>query len=224
MDTLKGLMSTVADTITRQVSEQVKKAMDAASSFRLMEHGRVVARSDRSDRLPLDQQRGRAAEEPVARSAQGKIAISATASTPYAGNPMLRRPPPMTAPPRPQNARKYCEFHEQSGHTTTELRFGDKNKFKSPEVDFLLMTHCLQCNHWATHPPPSEGCGGPNKITQHNLLQPFPKPEAKTGTSKIGGRGVHVGLSAILALFLLRCTGLSFQGVGGLVLSSFTLR
>ena len=24
--------------------------------------------------------------------------------------------------PRPQNARKYCEFHEQSGHTTTECR------------------------------------------------------------------------------------------------------
>ncbi|KAJ8423666.1 hypothetical protein Cgig2_009287 [Carnegiea gigantea] len=35
---------------------------------------------------------------------------------------MLRRPPPMTAPPRPQNARKYCEFNEQSGHTTTDCR------------------------------------------------------------------------------------------------------
>jgi len=38
------------------------------------------------------------------------------------GHPMLRRPPPMTAPPRPQKARKYCEFHEQNGHTTTECR------------------------------------------------------------------------------------------------------
>ena len=38
------------------------------------------------------------------------------------GHPMLRRPPPMTMAPRPQNARKYCEFHEQSGHTTTECR------------------------------------------------------------------------------------------------------
>lgn len=28
------------------------------------------------------------------------------------GHPMLRRPPPMTMAPRPQNARKYCEFHE----------------------------------------------------------------------------------------------------------------
>jgi len=28
----------------------------------------------------------------------------------------------MTAPLRPQNARKYCDFHEQSGHTTTECR------------------------------------------------------------------------------------------------------
>ena len=38
------------------------------------------------------------------------------------GHPMLRRLPPMTAAPRPQNGRKYCEFHEQSGHTTTECR------------------------------------------------------------------------------------------------------
>ncbi|KAJ8449496.1 hypothetical protein Cgig2_002293 [Carnegiea gigantea] len=38
------------------------------------------------------------------------------------GHPMLRRPRPMTAPLRPQNARKYCEFHEQSGHTTTECQ------------------------------------------------------------------------------------------------------
>jgi len=28
----------------------------------------------------------------------------------------------MTAPPKLQSARKYCEFHEQSGHTTTECR------------------------------------------------------------------------------------------------------
>jgi len=28
----------------------------------------------------------------------------------------------MTAPLKPHNARKYCEFHEQSGHTTTECR------------------------------------------------------------------------------------------------------
>ena len=38
------------------------------------------------------------------------------------GHPMLRRPPPMTAPPKPQNARKYCEFYEHSGHTTTKCR------------------------------------------------------------------------------------------------------
>ncbi|KAJ8446924.1 hypothetical protein Cgig2_016466 [Carnegiea gigantea] len=30
--------------------------------------------------------------------------------------------PPMTAPLKPQNARKYCEFHEQSGHTTTKCQ------------------------------------------------------------------------------------------------------
>ncbi|KAJ8422129.1 hypothetical protein Cgig2_024216 [Carnegiea gigantea] len=111
MDTLKSLMSNMADTITRQVSEQVKKAMDIAGSaqpvpaggflhqpesrpsFHPREHGREVMRSERSAQLPL----GR-------------------------GHPILHRPPLMTAPPRPQNARKYCEFHEQSGHTMTECR------------------------------------------------------------------------------------------------------
>ncbi|KAJ8442978.1 hypothetical protein Cgig2_019551 [Carnegiea gigantea] len=34
-------------------------------------------------------------------------------------HPMLRRPPPMTAPPKPT---KYCEFHKQSEHTTVECR------------------------------------------------------------------------------------------------------
>jgi len=28
----------------------------------------------------------------------------------------------MIVPPRQQNAQKYCEFHEQSGHTTTECQ------------------------------------------------------------------------------------------------------
>ncbi|KAJ8440066.1 hypothetical protein Cgig2_025545 [Carnegiea gigantea] len=35
---------------------------------------------------------------------------------------MLKRPPPMTSAPKTQNARKYCEFHEQNGRTTAECR------------------------------------------------------------------------------------------------------
>ncbi|KAJ8420172.1 hypothetical protein Cgig2_021472 [Carnegiea gigantea] len=82
MDTVKSLMSTMADTITRQVSEPVKKAMDAAAgpcrgaphlpegkpSLRLIEHGREVMRSDTSAGLPLGRQGGRAAEEPQERT------------------------------------------------------------------------------------------------------------------------------------------------------------
>ena len=33
---------------------------------------------------------------------------------------MLKRPPPMTSAPKPHNAQKYCEFHEQNGYTTVE--------------------------------------------------------------------------------------------------------
>ncbi|KAJ8428871.1 hypothetical protein Cgig2_010813 [Carnegiea gigantea] len=35
---------------------------------------------------------------------------------------MLRRPLPIVAPLKLQNARKYCEFYGQNGHTTTECR------------------------------------------------------------------------------------------------------
>ncbi|KAJ8424650.1 hypothetical protein Cgig2_016919 [Carnegiea gigantea] len=56
---------------------------------------------------------------PTGRPTQGATTGSATASMPCTTH---SRPPPMTAPPMPQNARKYYKFHEQSGHTTTECR------------------------------------------------------------------------------------------------------
>ena len=74
MDTLKSLMSNMADTITREVSKQVKKAMDTAVSaqpvpargfphrpegrppFHLIEHGGEVTQSERSARIPIGRQ------------------------------------------------------------------------------------------------------------------------------------------------------------------------
>ncbi|KAJ8450745.1 hypothetical protein Cgig2_021217 [Carnegiea gigantea] len=38
------------------------------------------------------------------------------------GHPMLRKPQPITATPKPHNAQKYYEFYEQNGHTTVECR------------------------------------------------------------------------------------------------------
>ena len=35
---------------------------------------------------------------------------------------MLKTPQPMTSAPEPHNAWKYCEFHQQNGHTTAECR------------------------------------------------------------------------------------------------------
>ncbi|KAJ8438965.1 hypothetical protein Cgig2_018876 [Carnegiea gigantea] len=62
---------------------------------------------------------------PTDRPMQGATAKSTTASTPYAAYSRTSHTPkaaPMTAPPKPQNARKYYEFCEQSRHTTTKCQ------------------------------------------------------------------------------------------------------
>ncbi|KAJ8425914.1 LOW QUALITY PROTEIN: hypothetical protein Cgig2_033855 [Carnegiea gigantea] len=54
---------------------------------------------------------------------------------------MLRRPPPMTTPLKPQNAQKYCEFYEQNGYTTTECRELKKALHELPDkgqIDHFL--------------------------------------------------------------------------------------
>jgi len=35
---------------------------------------------------------------------------------------MLKRPQHMTTAPKPNNARKYCVFYKQKGHTTAKCR------------------------------------------------------------------------------------------------------
>ncbi|KAJ8426884.1 hypothetical protein Cgig2_002732 [Carnegiea gigantea] len=152
VDALKNIMSTMTDTITRQVSEYVKRAMEAANSARPLTHFNYIPTyggkpSHRPERIPsaqytkweggaprldrsswpyTEQPARRATARPSGRPTQGAMAKSMTASTPYAthsrGHPMLRRPPPMTAPHKLQNAPKYCEFHEQSGHTMIKCR------------------------------------------------------------------------------------------------------
>ncbi|KAJ8436122.1 hypothetical protein Cgig2_001149 [Carnegiea gigantea] len=126
---------------------------------------------------------------------------------------MLHWPPPMAAPPRPPNARKYCEFYEQSGHTTTECRelknalheLADKG-----QIDWFLKRwpRFLQQEQTPASPPPrDEECSTDVVATIAGGY------EAKIGINKTGGQGLHVGLSVILALFLLGRTGLSFQGL-----------
>ena len=79
-------------------------------------------------RIPVDKNpnRGDRNHDPRDRRPQLKVVDPRFTTDPgrilieVRGRPMLRRPSPMTAPPKPHNTRKYCKFHEQNGHTTTE--------------------------------------------------------------------------------------------------------
>ncbi|KAJ8438939.1 hypothetical protein Cgig2_012834 [Carnegiea gigantea] len=108
------------DTITQQVSEQVKMAMETANSAMPLPHFDYIPAhggepSHRPERVP---------SPPLLKAKAGGVSVEPERSALYEvrGHPMLQRPPLMTAPPKPQNARKYCEFHVQSEHTTTECR------------------------------------------------------------------------------------------------------
>ncbi|KAJ8441264.1 hypothetical protein Cgig2_013679 [Carnegiea gigantea] len=124
----------MTDTIPRQVSEHVKRAMEATNSSRPLprfdylpahacepphrpeeipspcytEWRREVSGSDRSS-CPYMEQPGR------------RVAIGPT-GRPCMGTPHAPKTTPMTVPPKLQNVRKYYEFYEQSGYTTTECR------------------------------------------------------------------------------------------------------
>ncbi|KAJ8433088.1 LOW QUALITY PROTEIN: hypothetical protein Cgig2_014136 [Carnegiea gigantea] len=76
VDALKSLMSTMADAITRQVTEQVKRAIEVAGSTRPV-HGEEP--SHRSEEIP-----SLCLVERSREATRGRIAASATASTPYA--------------------------------------------------------------------------------------------------------------------------------------------
>ncbi|KAJ8429721.1 hypothetical protein Cgig2_013793 [Carnegiea gigantea] len=73
---------------------------------------------------------------------------------------MLRRSPPMTAPPRPQNTRKYCELHEQSGYTMIkcrELKKAFHELADKGQIDrFLKRGPQFLRQEWETAPPPPQ--------------------------------------------------------------------
>ncbi|KAJ8423700.1 hypothetical protein Cgig2_003384 [Carnegiea gigantea] len=129
----------MTDAITRQVSEQVKRVMKAANSARPLPHfnyipTHVVEPSHRLERVPSPRysERERAVSrlnrsvwpytEQLGRRVAARPSGRPMQGTTVRGHPMLRRLPPMIAPLKSKNARKYCEFHKQSEHTTTECR------------------------------------------------------------------------------------------------------
>ncbi|KAJ8445626.1 hypothetical protein Cgig2_018567 [Carnegiea gigantea] len=129
----------MTDAITRQVSKQVKRAMEAANSARPLPHFDYIPTpgaepSHRSERIPSprctdppykEQLGRRTPARPSGRPLQGATARSTIASTPYATHSRRTawlEEQKQTSRPRWENAKKYYEFHEQSGHTTTGCR------------------------------------------------------------------------------------------------------
>ncbi|KAJ8420681.1 hypothetical protein Cgig2_024214 [Carnegiea gigantea] len=78
-----------------------------------------VSRSKQSGQSYIEQLGRCASVRPSGGPTQGATAKSTTASTSYTTH---SRPPPMIAPPKLQNATKYCKFPGQSRHTTTECQ------------------------------------------------------------------------------------------------------
>ncbi|KAJ8428104.1 hypothetical protein Cgig2_025446 [Carnegiea gigantea] len=112
MDALRNFMAIVTNAITHQVSEQV-------GARRWDPTGAPYSGQRSNQRLPLRLTQPILGELPGLKSRNKLLSLG---EGPPVGHPMLRRPPPMTAPPKLQNARKYCEFHEQCRHTTTECQ------------------------------------------------------------------------------------------------------
>ncbi|KAJ8438678.1 hypothetical protein Cgig2_011861 [Carnegiea gigantea] len=217
-------MSTMTDAIMQQVSEQMKKAVEVASSVRPFlhfeyvptegcepscrhdhtaspHHGERVQEAPRvgEDWRSWEEHRGHsigANAYPHPRSSHGRPAKLTTASMPCAtrsrrtawpltlkeGSPNSGRPlsavqtgsshaeedARMTSVPKPQNAQKYCEFHEQNGHMITECR--ELRKALHELADKGQIDRFLKRG-------PRSSCGGPSRSLPRNkevVLQPPP--------------------------------------------------
>ncbi|KAJ8422388.1 LOW QUALITY PROTEIN: hypothetical protein Cgig2_024806 [Carnegiea gigantea] len=178
----------MTDTITWQVSEQVKRAMEAANSTRPFPHFDYlpmdaslptdrsgyhlpvtqreweVSRSNWSSRPYTEQQGQYVVGRPSGRPTQGATAKSTTASTPYAIIPG-RDTVPLVHP--------ILGFGRQEVNPTGMIRlpihFGDKFKAKNLEVDFLVVDVRTTYNVILGHPAPHKGPHqAPRRDSAHN--------------------------------------------------------
>ncbi|KAJ8425846.1 LOW QUALITY PROTEIN: hypothetical protein Cgig2_033941 [Carnegiea gigantea] len=213
------------------------------------EKDREASRSNQSGR-PYTGNHDRcaaAATRPSGHPVQGQTAKSTTTSTPYVthskqttwleeqvrGHPMLRRLLPMTASPKPHNARKYCGFHEQNGHTTSEchemktalLKLTDKG-----QIDHFLKKGPCFLNREREFAEPQlrdEECstevvatiaGGYEEEISIFIDESSNIAHLKNkNKNKINKKGLHIGPSAILTVLIFRRLSLDIQGVSHLM-------
>ncbi|KAJ8425224.1 hypothetical protein Cgig2_002963 [Carnegiea gigantea] len=135
MDALKNLMTTMTDSILQQVTEHVRKTMKVVSSMRPLPTFDYVptagCKSHPADHLGSAHGLVRRARADLEASGSNllevvhsQVAFNLGAHTvcPHEGHPMLKKPQPIVVVLKLNNTRKYCEFHEQNGHTIEGLR------------------------------------------------------------------------------------------------------
>ncbi|KAJ8433412.1 LOW QUALITY PROTEIN: hypothetical protein Cgig2_026676 [Carnegiea gigantea] len=170
-------------------------------SFRPMERSREVARSDRSDRLPTGQQGGRAAVEPSRhttiecrelKKGLHELADKWQIDRFMKRGPRFLRQEQAPAPPPPRDEECSTEVvaaiaggYEVNlmGMIRLSVCFGDKNKFKNLEVDFLVVDVPTTYNVIVGWP------------TLHRVKAvPLPKQKMKTNINKKGDGDYTSGL------------------------------
>ncbi|KAJ8437091.1 LOW QUALITY PROTEIN: hypothetical protein Cgig2_016445 [Carnegiea gigantea] len=165
---MKSLMSSMADAIMRQVSEQVKRAMEVASSakpvhekepshrpkrmpsLRPMERNREVARSDRSDQLPPGRQgacsdgtccpictRENGKQEPAPPPPRDEEYSTEVVATIVGG--YVKEITRSAWKAQLRSAQQVLTKVNSTRMIRLPMRFGDKSKFKSLDVDFLVV-------------------------------------------------------------------------------------
>jgi len=155
----KRFKSSLAKQKESTLAEALRKATNFIRATEICAEG---ANASKKTKVPVDRNHGQGDRRPRLEGVDPRFTTDPRSIlTKVRGHPMLKRPPPMTLPPKPYNAWKYYEFHEQNGHVTAEfqeLRKALHELADKGQIDQCLKRglHFLQEEHESTQPEPQD--------------------------------------------------------------------